>query len=281
MRRTLLSVIGFLLVATTTYVVMWVGASLLRGEAGEGGVAGGASGQQVVEVLAMDRLRLGSGTEVRLAALRVPAPGQPYAEEGKQATRALTMEQTIRIVGPPEAAYVYLPGGELLQERLISGGYARVAEDAPEDETIALLRGAEAQARDANLGLWTGISPLRLTGSTATPLPAVEPAACTPALLPGKTFGAAEAADHIGEEANVVFLPNRTEERSGSLLVLAGPTDDLFGIVIPPTVASTIEQPGMVFLNRCIAVTGRIERDILGPGPRITIRTLDDVIIIR
>ncbi|MBA3530826.1 MAG: thermonuclease family protein, partial [Ardenticatenales bacterium] len=224
------------------------------------------------------RLRLANGQEVRLAAIEVPALGQPFAEEGKQATRALTLGKEIRLEGELDNAYIYLPTGELLQEMLLSGGYARLARDLPQSELVAQLRSAEAQAQNQGLGIWEGGPP---SVTFPTLVPTSGPVTCDASLIQAENpIRAEEAKDHLGEEAMVVFFPIRTESRNGDVTILAGVEESTFGIVIPFGIASTIDDPGALYLHRCIAVAGRIEQSVAG-GPRITLRAINQVIILR
>ncbi len=280
MRRSLLlSLSGMLLAALTVWTLGMVAWSLWRdsppADAGLPTLAQGEETVQVAEVLAANRARLASGQEIRLAALRVPLPGEPFAEEGKQATRALAEGQSVRLVGPPDAAYLYLPDGQLLQAMLLSGGYARLDPAAPPDATLPQLQSAEQQARDANLGVWRGVAVATLAATE-------EPILCDPSLVPGgDTIGPDEAAAHIGETRNVVFLPPRATTSNGAVTLLVGLGDSAaFGVTIPAGLASTIDAPALRYLNHCLVTTGRIERDVEG-APRILLRSFDQLLILR
>jgi hypothetical protein len=282
MRRTLLQGSGVLLIALT----VWALALLLMTTLGteptffaSGWLSeGGAQEVVVAEVLAANRLRLSNGQEVRLAAIEVPAPGQRFAEEGKQATRALAQGKRVRLEGELDNAYVYLPGGELLQEMLISGGYARLERGLPQSDLVAQLRSAEAQAQNRGLGLWEG-GPPPITQPTLVPTSA--PVTCDASLIPEEnSIGVEQAKEQIGKEVTVVFFPVRAQSQNGNITLLAGVQEDTFGILIPAGLASTVEQPEILFLNRCVAVSGLIERGA-DAGPRIRLRAFNQVVILR
>jgi endonuclease YncB( thermonuclease family) len=287
-RRRVLQGTGVLLLALTVWVLVLVGVEVARQPTPLPGFTS-ASGSTtttpqpeaacaalITEVLATDRLMLEEGQTVQLAAIEVPAPGQPLAEQGKQAARALALGQTVCVEGDPQAAYVSLMDGQLLQTLLIAGGYARVAEDAPESEVLATLREAETQARTANLGLWGTAEGAALP----TLPPTSEPVACEPSLVPGDTIGAEEAAASLGRTVSVVFFPAQATTRNGAVTLQAGTSAENFGVVIPAGLASTVEDPGARYVSRCLLVAGRVERGADG-GPRITLRSFDELQVLR
>lgn len=280
-RTTLLQGSAVLLIALTVWALGLILMTLLGLPTLSlgGGSALGGEGSTVREVLAANRLRLASGEEIRLAAIEVPSVGQPFAEEGKQATRALTQGKEIRIEGTKEAAYVYLPDGNLLQALLLSGGYARLGRELPEGELAATLQAAQGAARDQGLGIWEG-GPPAITEATLVPTPA--PVSCDPNLIAeANAIAPHEAADHMDEEVTVVLYPLRSESTNGNLTLLSGMTKDEFGIYFPAALATSHEDLAALYLGRCVAVSGRIERGIAGAGPRIVVRALHKIIILR
>lgn len=288
MRRRLLQGTGVVLLALTVWALVLVGVEVTRtptplpsltsasSDATSTTQPEAACSALVTEVLATDRLMLEGGETVQLAAIEVPAPGQPFAEQGKQAARALALGQTVCVEGDPQAAYIYLADGPLLQTMLIAGGYARVADDAPESEVLANLREAETEARTANLGLWGTAEGAALP----TLPPTSEPVACEPSLVPGNTIGAEEAAASPGRTASVVFFPAQATTSNGAVTLQAGTSSQNFGVVIPAGLASTVEDPGARYVSRCLLVTGRVERGVDG-GPRITLRSFDELQVLR
>jgi endonuclease YncB( thermonuclease family) len=281
MRRTILQVTAFILVALTSYVLMEVIWTLQQAPVYSPLIGGSGREQAYVsEVLATNRLQLATGEEVRLAAITVPEAGKAFAEEGKQATRALTLNKAVRLVGELSSAYLYLPDEQLLQVLLIEGGYAKVADDAPLDEKLALLRQAESKARDGNLGVWQGESVAELE-NLLTAVPTTGPIACEPSLVAGNTIGAEEAADNLNQNVNLVFLPIRAVGRNGSLTLMSGLTEEEFAMVIPAGLASTVDDPALLYLNRCLVVSGPLERATIGGGTRIVLREFEQILILK
>lgn len=283
MRQTILQATGFILVALTSYVLMQV-ISTLQSPLYSPMIGGGASSEHayVSEVLATNHLELATGEEVYLAAITVPGAGKSFAEEGKQATRALTLNKSVRLVGERSSAYLYLPDEQLLQVLLIEGGYAKVADDAPIDDRLALLREAQNKARDANLGIWQGESVANLE-KNLTAVPITGPITCEPSLVAGNTIGAEEAnlAENLNQNVNLVFLPIRSIGSNGSLTLMSGLTEKEFALVIPAGLASTVDDAGLLYLNRCIVVSGRLERATIGGGTRIVLRDFEQILILR
>ncbi len=276
MLRFFLQVSGVALVALTIWALTLVAWMLWRG----GGTAPPAASlpaegrtARVAAVLATDRLQLEAGEEVRLAGLKVPAPGDPFAEEGKQAARALVEGRDVRLVGEGQVA-VYLPDGTLLQTLLLSGGYARLEAATVPEALAAPLAEAEQQAREADLGVWRG-------APVGTVPPSTDSVLCDATLVPGQTLNPQDTATHIGEVWNVVFLPPRAETSNGAVTLLAGVEAGGFGVVIPAGLASTAQDDLMGrYLNRCLVATGRLERGV-GGGPRIVLRSFEQLIPLR
>jgi hypothetical protein len=275
MRRQVLQVTAVVLIAATVWALGVVAWMLWQGPPPGPGAAGAAEGvgRQVTinEVLAANLLRTDEGEELRLAGIEVPTPGAPFAEEGRQASRALAQGQRVTVTGEASAAYVTLPEGQLLQELLLAGGYARVAGDAPREGVGVGLRDAEQRARAAAAGIWGAA-----IQEDVTP----EPILCDPSLVPGDTLAPAETVDNIGRQASVVFLPARATTENRNVTLLAGLTERDFGVVIPAGLASTVTDPALQYLNRCLAASGRIERGVTG-APRIVLRSFDQLLILR
>jgi endonuclease YncB( thermonuclease family) len=274
MRKTILNITAFVLIALTTLVLLllyqaWQERPLL-GDAPE--LVGNQA--QIAQALSTTELQLATGETLTLGGIVAPRSGEPFAEEGRLAARALTDGQIVRVEGVPSGAYVYLPDGQLLQAVLISGGYAQVASDAPTDAIGESLRLAQFEAQANNLGIWTG----QVRVPLPTPRSTVE-LACVAAMVPNSISGA-EAADYLGESQTVVFEPTRTVERSNGITLLEEGNEG-FGVVIPATLLGGAGAIATEFLNRCVVVTGTIQRDVAGNGARITIDRTADVIILR
>jgi endonuclease YncB( thermonuclease family) len=273
MRRTALKISGFILTALTTVVLLLLYQAWGdRPAAGDGGAGETA---QVTEVLSTTELRLGTGDVLTLGGIEAPPAGEPFAEEGRQAARALAEGKQVRIEGPAAASYLYLPDGQLLQALLIAGGYARVAPDAPTDAAGESLRLAQFEAQANNLGIWTGQPRVPLP----TPRATLE-LACTAAMVPNSLDGA-EAEAHLGERQTVVFAPTRTVQRSNGITLLGEGGNEGFGVVIPTALLGSAGNIAPEFLERCVVVTGLIERDIAGSGARITVQRREELIVLR
>ncbi len=281
MRRSLLNISALLLVTVTTLMFLligqaWQGRSRLPTD-GDAATERTGSGVQVrvARVDSTTQLQLASGELVTLAGILAPVPGAPFAEEGKQAARALAEGQTVRVEGIPSAAYLYLPDGQLLQAVLIAGGYARVAPNAPTDTIGESLRLAEFEAQANNLGIWAGQSRIPLpTPNTAAEI------ACTPLLLPDSIDGVA-ATEELGNSATVVFVPSRVVQRNNGLVLTENSANDSFGVVIPATLLTDARGLGAELTGRCLAVTGVIERDVSAAGVRIVVQSPQQVVILR
>lgn len=277
MRRTVLNIIGFVLVALTTLVLLLLYQAWqerpLSGEAPPDLIGNQA---QIADVLSTTELRLATGETMTLGGMVAPRPGEPFAEEGRLAATALAQGQPVRVEGVPSAAYVYLPDGQLLQAVLIAGGYAQVAPDAPTDAVGESLRLAQFEAQANNLGIWRG----QVRVPLPTPRATIE-IACIAAMVPNSIDGSA-AQDAIGETHTVVFEPTRTVQRSNGITLLGEGGNDGFGVIISnDLVGSAGASIATEFLNRCVVVTGTIQRDVVGNGARITIERTADVIILR
>lgn len=83
--------------------------------------------------------------------------------------------------------YVYLADGSMLNQKLVRGGFARVAPKPPDQKYIELLREAEAEARRDGVGLWSACT-------TPTPAPAVAPPPPTTTATPAAAVVAAVVA---------------------------------------------------------------------------------------
>lgn len=281
MRQTILQLSGLILVALTTFVLMQIGWLLWGDGALPSQGASEASGTTVVEVMAANHLRLSTGEEVWLGGIDVPFVGEPFAEEGLQAVRVLALNQEVRVEGERQGAYVYLldsPQEPLLQALLLSGGYGRVASEVPAGEVGRVLRQAELEAQAATLGVWEAAVAETLS---ATPLPDALPVACLPSLVPGETIGTDEVLDHLGKRLNVVFMPLRTIGQSGTLHLMAGLTRDDFHVMIPASLVALNPDVDVLYLNRCMVVTGLVERSALGNGGRIVLQNLEQLTVLR
>ncbi len=68
----------------------------------------------------------------------------------------LELDEDVRYSRGRMLAYVYLPGGEMLNALLIQEGYAKTAIVPPNAKYKDLFSKLQAEARDKNKGLWKG-----------------------------------------------------------------------------------------------------------------------------
>lgn len=134
-----------------------------------GGCAADEASTAVVErVIDGDTLVLESGETVRLIGVDAPEiakdgrPGQPYSQRAKAFVRRLAEGKTVRLERDAQErdrygrllAYVYLPDGSMLNERLLAEGYALQMTIPPNVRYAERLLAAERRARDEKRGLW-------------------------------------------------------------------------------------------------------------------------------
>lgn len=106
-------------------------------------------------------LDLTDGRRVRLAAIQLPRPGWPRAEEGRAALAQLTTGKTIDLAFADRGtdrhgdllAYVFI-GDAWLQADLIQGGFARAYSRSDTRRCASALLKREAAARTAKRGIW-------------------------------------------------------------------------------------------------------------------------------
>lgn len=133
-----------------------------------GCVADTASTTIVARVIDGDTLVLENGETVRLIGVDAPEigkngrPGQPYSEQAKAFVRRLAEGKAVRLERDAQErdrygrllAYVYLPDGTMLNERLLAEGYALKMTIPPNVRYAERLMAAERRARDEGRGLW-------------------------------------------------------------------------------------------------------------------------------
>jgi micrococcal nuclease len=127
---------------------------------------------------------------LRLIGIDTPetvAPGEPVACFGPEAsdrTKALATGQTVTLEKDVSETdqfdrllrYVYLPDGRMLNEVLVSEGYARAVEYPPDVKYAQRFEAEGAAAREAGLGLWGAGCPEVDAAPTPTPTVYVAPA---------------------------------------------------------------------------------------------------------
>ena len=122
-------------------------------------------GLHPAEIAAVDEigtLRLKDGGVLQLSGIEVPAdPDRAAAFRAKVSDLIASAPISIRAKGAPDRynlmhAMVILPDGHSLQERIVADGLARVRFVPGETYCGERLLVAEAAARKAGLGLWSG-----------------------------------------------------------------------------------------------------------------------------
>ena len=131
-----------------------------------GGVLSVAAGAQravpttarVTAVTAGDTLqvRLTNGKRLKLHVLGISTPprGSCFANESRAATRALALNQTVKLSAAKPAAYVALPSGSDLGKQLLAGGNAHIDAFGPSFSRLASYVPVQQDAETANRGLW-------------------------------------------------------------------------------------------------------------------------------
>lgn len=152
--------------ATWIATVIWI---LAACSAPEGPAPNGEWNVTVVRVIDGDTFEIDGGQRVRMIGIDTPEsvkPGHPVERYGKEAseyTRKLLEDQQVRLVFDVELydaykrllAYVYLPDGTFVNEKLLRDGYARVLTIPPNVAHAKTFVAAEREAREQLRGLWS------------------------------------------------------------------------------------------------------------------------------
>jgi len=125
---------------------------------------------RVAEVRSADVLVLDGGLVVRLAGLDGPRAGEPGADQGRAMLARLAVGRSAQLLygGARRDAYgralaqVRLADGEWLQKAMLEAGLARVRTWPDNRALAAPMLAAEARARAARRGLWSGVWQVRL-----------------------------------------------------------------------------------------------------------------------
>jgi len=124
--------------------------------------------ETISRVVDGDTVVLESGEIIRLAGINTPElakkdqPDQPLAFEARDALVDLIGGRSIQIYNAPghkdrygrTLAYLLMPEGDTVQERLVRMGLASVVVIAPNDLYLAELSQAEDDARSRRIGIW-------------------------------------------------------------------------------------------------------------------------------
>ncbi|MGG1660219.1 thermonuclease family protein [Brevibacillus sp. NRS-1366] len=130
--------------------------------------ANGEMEATVKRVVDGDTFELATGEKVRMIGMDTPEtvkpnhPVDPYGKEASNFTKELLADQKVTLkfdVEPYDKykrllAYVYLPDGTFVNEKLVRDGYARIMTIPPNVAHADLFLAAEREAREQNRGLW-------------------------------------------------------------------------------------------------------------------------------
>jgi micrococcal nuclease len=122
----------------------------------------------VKRVVDGDTFETGDGEKVRMIGVDTPEsvkpnhPVEPYGKEASAYTKQLLTGKKVLLrfdVEPRDKygrllAYVYLPDGTFVNEKLVREGYARILTIPPNVRHAELFLQAEREARAQNRGLW-------------------------------------------------------------------------------------------------------------------------------
>lgn len=122
----------------------------------------------VKRVIDGDTFELSDGERVRMIGVDTPetvkpnSPVEPYGKEASDFTKKLLTDQKVTLkfdVEPRDKyerllAYVYLPDGTFVNEKLVRDGYARIMTIPLNVAFADLFLEAEREAREHNRGLW-------------------------------------------------------------------------------------------------------------------------------
>ncbi len=131
--------------------------------------AGRGDSARIARALDGDSLRLSDGRQLRLIGINAPelgtdpAAAEPFARAAQARLEELTLGRTLRLDFDLERAdrygrllaYVVLPDGTDVQERLLAEGLARAIAVPPNIGRLKRYLAREQEARGAGRGLWT------------------------------------------------------------------------------------------------------------------------------
>jgi endonuclease YncB( thermonuclease family) len=142
-----------------------------------GALTGAQPTARVTGVTAGDTLqvRLASGKRQKLRVLGVTAPpsGSCYATESAAATRALTLNATVKLSRVETSAYVTLPDGTDLGRQLLTTGNTQIDSATQTFSRLASYIPVQQDAEMANRGMWGACAADLSVTLTATPAAAV------------------------------------------------------------------------------------------------------------
>lgn len=160
------------LVVITMLVLTMAGCSSADGPAPNGEME--ATVKRVVDG---DTFEIASGDKVRMIGVDTPEtvkpnhPVEPYGKEASAFTKQMLAKKQVLLrfdIEPRDKygrllAYVYLPDGTFVNEKLIREGYARIMTIPPNVRHADLFLQAEREAREQDRGLWRKETPRKET----------------------------------------------------------------------------------------------------------------------
>jgi hypothetical protein len=164
---------------------------------------------------------------VRYIGVDAPEPDESKGNEASAANAALVGGQTVYLEKDVSETdqhdrllrYVYLPGGILVNARLVQQGYAQSIAYPPDVSYQEVLDEMEQEAQEAERGIWVPtptlvpLSPTPLP-STATPIPptaTLVPPSVTPVPVTPTPFPPTATSAPVGANVQIVTVDKRAE----------------------------------------------------------------------
>ncbi len=140
----------------------------------------------VTRIIDGDTIELSTGEKLRYIGINTPetvAPNKPiecFGQEAKDFNQSLVLGQTVYLEKDLSDTdrygrllrYVYLANGQMVNELLVSEGYAQASSYPPDIKYQPKFDAAQQQARALAKGLWSDIC---LDVSTSSPIPSLVP----------------------------------------------------------------------------------------------------------
>ncbi len=143
----------------------------------------------VTRIIDGDTIELSTGEKLRYIGINTPetvAPNKPiecFGQEAKEYNQSLVLGKTVYLEKDLSDTdrygrllrYVYLANGQMVNEILVSEGYAQASSYPPDIKYQSRFDAAQQQARSLAKGLWNDICLIDLKSSLApTPIPLVQ-----------------------------------------------------------------------------------------------------------
>jgi micrococcal nuclease len=126
---------------------------------------------KVINVIDGDTLKLADLGTVRLIGIDTPETVHPFkpvefmGKEASEATRKLALDKSVKVETDIQTrdqyrrllAYIYLPGGMMLNSELVRLGFAQVSTYPPNVKYQSIFLEKQKEAREAKRGLWNNV----------------------------------------------------------------------------------------------------------------------------